>query len=279
MNPVTFSTLACPDWSREKIIAKAVEFGYQGIEWRGGIQGHVQPTMTSLEKRTLRKMSADAGQMALAVTTYTSFVSPLLEERQSNIDELKRYADLAAELGATYVRAFLGELTETINLDAALYENISACLNKASEYATSLGVRIAVEPHDDFARSPIVLPVLAQSHPDVLVIWDIGNAFAAGEDPNEGFELLKDRIAYVQVKDGVRSGDQWQLCTLGQGNVPLVQAFELLHQQNYKGAFSVEWEYAWHPELSPSEIALPAALQVVKGMLSEIRSGQKENLL
>jgi sugar phosphate isomerase/epimerase len=279
MNPVTFSTLACPAWSPKTIIAKAAEFGYEGIEWRGGPQGHVQPTMSSLEKRTLRKMSEDAGLSALAVTSYTSFVSPSVKERQSNIDELKHYADLAVELGAPYVRAFLGELTETIHLDAALYGNISACLNKASEYATSLGVRIAVEPHDDFARSSAVLSVLALSDPDVLVIWDIGNAFAAGEDPVEGFELLKDRIAYVQVKDGVRSGTHWQLCMLGQGNVPLVQAFELLHQQNYKGALSVEWEYAWHPELSPPEIALPAALQVVKGMLSEMRSGQKENLL
>ena len=90
---------------------------------------------------------------------------------------------------------------------------------------------------------------------------------------------MKDRIAYVQVKDGIRIGNHWQLCTLGQGNVPLAKAFELLFLQNYKGAFSVEWEYAWHPELSPPEIALPAALQVIKGMLSEIRSGQKENLL
>lgn len=224
-------------------------------------------------------MSDDAGLMALAVTTYTSFVSMLVEERQFNIDELKRYADLAAELGAMYVRAFLGELTEKINLDAVLYGNISACLNQASEYATTLGVRIAVEPHDDFALSSVVLPILTRSHHDVLVIWDIGNAFAAGEDPDEGFELLKDRIAYVQVKDGIRSGIHWQLCTMGQGNVPLTKAFELLFMQNYKGAFSIEWEYAWHPELTPPESALPAALQVVKGMLSEIRSGQKAKLL
>jgi hypothetical protein len=27
---------------------------------------------------------------------------------------------------------------------------------------------------------------------------------------------------------------------------------------------SVEWEYAWHPELDPPEIALPAALRTVR---------------
>jgi sugar phosphate isomerase/epimerase len=274
MNPITFSTLACPSWSIDTIIAKAAEFGYEGIEWRGGPQGHVQPTMPAQEKTTLRKMSADAGLTALAVTAYTSFVSPLAEERQSNVDELRRYAELATELGASYVRAFLGELPEGKDIDSSLYENISDCLNAASEYAISLGVRIAVEPHDNFTRSSVVSPLFDRdrSHPDLRVIWDLGNTFAAREDPHEGFELLKDRIAYVQVKDGLRQDSGWQLCAVGQGNVPLAEAFALLLDDGYQGAFSVEWEYAWHPELDPPEIALPATLQTVQGLLAAART-------
>jgi hypothetical protein len=30
----------------------------------------------------------------------------------------------------------------------------------------------------------------------------------------------------------------------------------------------VEWEYAWHPELAPPEVALPAALQTVRELLA-----------
>src|SRR5512147_1978095 len=109
MNPLTFSTLACPTWSIETVIKKAVQFGYEGLEWRGGPQGHVQLNMSASKKTMLRRMSKDAGLTTLAVTSYTSFVSPLADERQSNVDELRRYAYLAAELGAGYVRAFLGE--------------------------------------------------------------------------------------------------------------------------------------------------------------------------
>jgi sugar phosphate isomerase/epimerase len=79
---------------------------------------------------------------------------------------------------------------------------------------------------------------------------------------------LKDRLAYVQVKDGKRYGYKWQLCSLGHGNVPLDRAFELLLAHNYQGALSVEWEYAWHPELDPPEIALPPALQKVRKLLA-----------
>jgi sugar phosphate isomerase/epimerase len=272
MNPVSFSTLACPDWSIETIITKASEFGYDGIEWRGGPQGHVQPTMPAAQKATLQKRLMDTGLIAVAVTAYTSFVSPLAHERQSNLEELCRYADLAAELDAPYVRTFLGELPEGTPLDASLYEKISDCLHLASEYAESVGVNIAVEPHDDFVHSSTIVPLLTQvQQPSLRVIWDIGNAFAAGEDLEAGFALLKNRLAYVQVKDGRARAADWKLCPLGQGNVPLKKSFELLSAHNYEGALSIEWEYAWHPELDPPEIALPAALAAIRSLLTAVQ--------
>jgi sugar phosphate isomerase/epimerase len=265
MNPVSFSTLACPNWSIETIIAKASEFGYDGIEWRGGPQGHLQPTMPAAQKAVLQKKLMDTGLIAIAVTAYTTFVSPLAKERQANIQELQRYADLAAELDAPYVRTFLGELQEGTNPDSALYEKISDCLSVAADYASSVGVKIAVEPHDDFVRSSTIVPILTRvQHPALRVIWDIGNSFAAGDGLEEGFELLKNRIAYVQVKDGKGRGTEWQLCSLGQGDVALRQAFALLLAHGYEGALSVEWEYAWHPELDPPQVALPAALRTVR---------------
>ena len=269
MNPIAFSTLACPDWSIETVIARAVAFSYEGIEWRGGPDGHVRPGMPASQIDALQKASADAGVLAVAVTAYTSFVSRQMEERQANIDELRRYADLAAELDAPYVRAFLGELPNDVILDSSTYDNISDSLQIAAEYAESVGVKIAIEPHDDFVGSSTVVPILNRiQHSALRVIWDIGNTFAAGEDPAQGFEFLKDRLAYVQVKDGKRLETGWQLCMVGQGDVPLARAFDLLLANGYEGALSVEWEYAWHPELAPPEIALPAALQTVREVLT-----------
>ena len=267
MNPITFSTLACPNWTVEEVIARASRFGYDGIEWRGGPQGHIQPFASAEQKATLRQMSADAGLMALAVTAYTSFVSDNPEERQSNVDEVRRYADLSAELGAHYVRVFLGEPHPNTTPDVKTYENITDCLSRAAQHALSVGVGIAIEP---LGRSSAVAPVLDRTKSDSAlgVIWDIANAFADGEEPLAGFEVLKNRLTYVQVKDGKGRGADWQLCSLGQGNVPLAQAFELLLANGYQGALSVEWEYGWHPELDPPEVALPAALQTVRELLA-----------
>ncbi len=273
MNAITFSTLACPHWQIERIITRATEYGYDGIEWRGGPQGHVRPDMPAAQKALLQQRCSDAGLLSLAVTAYTSFVSDTATERQANVDELRRYADLAAEFGALYVRAFLGELPGDARLDTSIYEKISDCLQVALEYADAVGVRIALEPHDDFVRSSTIVPILSQVQTSALrVIWDIGNAFAAGEELPEGFKLLKDRLAYVQVKDGKGRALHWRLCALGEGEVPLGQVFELLVAAGYDGALSVEWEYAWHPELDPPEIALPAALRMVRESLRRVRT-------
>lgn len=265
-NLVTFSTLACPEWSSETVIAKAAEFGYDGIEWRGGPQGHVQPLLSSSARHALRRSIANAGLFALALTAYTSFVADDPAERAANVNELRLYADLAADLGARYVRAFVGKLPPGAR-PGALYGRIADCLEAAARHAESVGVMIAVEPHDDFVRSATIAPVLERvTHPALGVIWDIGNAFSVGEEPEDGYNLLGNRLAYVQVKDGTGQGSTWQLTSLGQGQVPLGRAFKRLLA--YAGAFSVEWERAWHPELDPPEVALPLALQTVRALLA-----------
>lgn len=269
MNPITFSTLACPDWKIQTVIEKAAEFGYDGIEWRGGGGGHVQPNMPISAKTVLRQACSDAGLLSLAVTAYTSFVSDSAKERQTNVEELRRYVDLAAELNAKYVRAFLGELPTGTTLDSSIYRRISDCLNTIVEYADRVGVKIAVEPHDNFVLSSDVAPLFPRAHPSLRVIWDIGNAFAAGEYPGEGFDLLRHHLAYVQIKDGKGRDPNWRLCPLGEGDVPIHRALGLLLATNYRGAFSVEWEYAWHPELDPPETALPAALRTVRKLLAD----------
>jgi hypothetical protein len=49
MNGIMFSTLACPGRQLETIISKTDEFGYEGIQWRGGPDKHVGLDMTSAQ--------------------------------------------------------------------------------------------------------------------------------------------------------------------------------------------------------------------------------------
>jgi sugar phosphate isomerase/epimerase len=246
---LAFSTLGCPEWSPDEIIERAARLGYDAIEWRGGPEGHVRTTWNQAERRALRERMADAGVTALALTAYGP--------------EVTAEVDLAADLGARFVRAFLAK-----PVDIAI-----TALARSVDRARSLGVGVAVEPHDDFVRADTVGPILASvDRPELGVVWDPANAWAAGDAPEHGIEVLGDRIRYVQLKDGVGRGEAWRLTSLGMGEVPLHTVIELLAARGPLPPLSLEWERAWHPELPSAEIAFGPALAYMRGLVEDVRA-------
>jgi sugar phosphate isomerase/epimerase len=267
MNPITFSTLGCPEWPRSTVVSEAAAMGFDGIEWRGGPDGHVNPTLPSAERAQLRHLTAEHGLFALAVSAYTTFVSESADERQANVDDLRHHIDLAADLGASYVRLFLGELEPGTTL-LSVYDRVVESLAQARPHAETAGVKLAIEPHDDFFRPHTVLPVLTRlTQPSIGIVWDIANTFAVGDDPATGYGLLGSRLFYVHVKDIIGRWPGRTLTLVGQGEVPLQAAFKLLLADGYTGAFSYEWEKAWYPELPTAEVAFPVALRAIRAML------------
>jgi sugar phosphate isomerase/epimerase len=267
-NPITFSTLGCPEWPRPTVVAQAAALGFDGIEWRGGPDGHVNPALPPAERTALRRLTADHGLFALAVSAYTAFVSDNPAERQANVDDLRRHVDLAADLGAPYVRLFLGELTPGVTLDS-VYDRIVACLAQAQPHAEAAGVGLAIEPHDDFFRPHTVVPVLQRlPRPSLGIVWDIANTYVVGDAPATGYALLGARLFYVHVKDVIGRWPDRTLKLVGEGEAPLADAFNLLLAGGYTGAFSYEWEKAWYPELPPAEVAFPVALRAIRALLA-----------
>jgi sugar phosphate isomerase/epimerase len=269
LSGITFSTLACPAWSVPSVIANARAFGYDGVEWRGGEAGHIKPQASAAERKDLRDRMRDANLFSAALTSYTAFVSPDAEQRAANVTMLKDYIDLAAEIEAKNVRVFLGELGPHQTMDE-VYPRVVECLKQCGEHAENAGVGLAVEHHDSFVNTSSIVPVLSRLPAVVGAVWDVANSYSVGQAPDEGLRDLENRILHVHVKDGVGQHDKWQLTNVGEGKVPLRRALELLRAQNYAGALSVEWEYAWHPELEPPERALPHSLRVVRQLVQEV---------
>jgi sugar phosphate isomerase/epimerase len=267
---IAFSTLACPEWTPDEVVSRAAVLGYDGIEWRGGTEGHVSTSWPPGLRARLRRAMADAGVAPLAVTAYTSFVTPHVGVRASHRDDLIRHLDLAADLGAPPVRAFVGIIEDATPM-TGLVDRACEALLPAADHAASIGVSIALEPHDDFVRAgDLALVLRAAVHPAIGAIWEIGNAWEVGEHPSEGGPILEPWIRYVQLKDGRGSGSSWRLTALGDGEVPLAPALALLAERGALPPLSVEWERAWHPELDPAEVALGPALATVRRLLAGV---------
>ncbi len=108
----------------------------------------------------------------------------------------------------------------------------------------------------------------------VGAVWDSHHPHRMAETPVETFRHIGSRLVLAQVKDARRDStreDGWQLVALGEGEVPVREMLAVLVQNGYRGAVSVEWERAWHPELAPAKVALPQHLEVLKRWLAELQ--------
>jgi L-ribulose-5-phosphate 3-epimerase len=90
----------------------------------------------------------------------------------------------------------------------------------------------------------------AVGHPALQAMWDPGNDFVSGGDPNaEGYEAVRGRICLVHVKDahvvdpatGLTAWDP-----VGKGEVGWRDQFDLLARDGYTGPLSLETH--WHPK-------------------------------
>jgi sugar phosphate isomerase/epimerase len=258
---VSFSTLACPDWTMPQIIATAAGEGYEGIELRV-VQGEDSlwklPVFSRKELASTKRALKDSALIISCLDTSCRFHSPDASERGRWITEGKRMADLAAELGAPGLRVF----GDTIQQGADRYSTqswIAESIRELAEITAAKGVEIWIENHGDFAGSVETAAILQQAaSPNTGVVWDPVNSFVATqEQPADGAAQLRLAIRHVHIKDLRRDRDGWKYVLAGEGAFPLHALKTVLQDLQYDRFLSFEWEKRWHPELADADIALP----------------------
>lgn len=269
MNPLVFSTLGCPAWSLEQAADVAVANGYDGIEIRV-LDGDIIPAdLSPAGQDRVRHTMHSRGLTIAGLGASTRFTATDPAERQANVDELRRYIQLANALETPLVRTFGGHVAEESTLDQAIdwvAQGIAAVVPDAERY----GVTVMLETHDAFCRGEEVARVLAQvDNPRFQAIWDVHHPYRMGESVEDTWNFIGARLGHVHLKDARRRDDGgWDLVLMGQGEVPNRAVIELLLGHGYTGAFSAEWEKKWHPEIEEPEIALPQHAEVLRGWLA-----------
>jgi len=250
---IAFSNLAAPGWTLDRTVAAAGELGYDGLELRLLDGEPIEPA--GLDPATRRTAGAALAEVTL-VSLDTSIELTRPFER-----ELEAALELAAEWGTSTVRVFGG--THDSPLD-----NIARRLEPGLDAAERLGITVALETHDGFARATRVAELLQRvDRPSLAALWDVHHPYRFGESPHDVVGALGSRIHLVHIKDAVRRGDDWQLVPLGEGDVPVRESIDALRLGGYDGWMTVEWEKRWHPELAEPEVALPRELATLRGWL------------
>lgn len=258
---LSFSTLGCPDWSFQQIIRFAKKNKYDGIELRGIQRELYLPNCpefsTPLRIRESRNMMEDKGLTCIGLGASTALHYSLSAERTKNIDEGKRFIDLAQELNCPNVRVFPNDIPKG-KQKSEIMDLISTGLLELADYAKGTNVKVLLESHGAFVSSEDLLKIMKRAeHPHVGLIWDIVNMWVkTKESPAKAYEALKDYIVHTHIKDMNFVDDKIVYKLLGRGESPVFEAINTLDQAGYKGFYSFEWEKLWQPKLEEPEIAI-----------------------
>ena len=264
-----FSTLGCPEWPLETIAQKAAVFGIDCVELRGGAKGHVNPGFTAERRRDVRRIFDDAGVGICCVTAYSQLSSPEESERAEQIDDMKRYVELAGDLGSPNVRIFFGSFPWYV-YRGRVYDYAAETLNTVAAELDS--VRVLVETHDSMSAGEDLEPLLARiDSPMIGVVWDMAHTNREGEPLERSWEILGRPGSPRPCEGRVprRATDTRAPDPRGEGVVPLVQVRDLLRANDFQGSICLEWERAHHPEMPPLEEALPAFTRLFQGGTNE----------
>ena len=257
---LSFSTLGCPDWPFEKIVAFAAENDYRGIEIRG-IQKQMDLTKckefsTTQNIASTMKLMNDKNLRFVDLGSSAEMHHSDAVERKSNLDEARRFIDLAQQLSCPYIRVFPNKLPKD-NREATI-DLIVKGLQEAGDHAKGTNVMVLMETHGEVVESAVIKQIMETvNHPKVGLVWDITNMWTiTREPPAQVYALLKNYIHHTHIKDAKLVDGTPQYKLMGQGEVPIFEAIDILQKGGYKGFYSFEWEKLWHPEIDEPEIAL-----------------------
>jgi len=266
---LSFSSLGCPDWTWDEIVNFAAAHGYTGIELRG-IKRELDLTkckeFSSADniKSTVIQLQ-DKGLQLVDLGSSCNLHIADAAERKKNLDEAKKFIDLAQEVNCPYIRVFPNNLPKE-GKEAAI-ELITKGLVELGDYAKNTNVTVLMETHGDVVHVADIEKVITQATgPHTGLVWDVANMWTiTQEPPTVVYNTLKKYIKHTHIKDAkLLPAGKLEYALLGKGEVPIFEAIDLLAKDGYKGYYSFEWEKLWHPEIAAPEIALadyPIAMQ------------------
>jgi len=266
---IAYTTLSCPNWSWEKILSETTRLEYDGIEIRG-MEGEMflpkaRPFLPENLEKTLEQIHEKQIKI-IALNTSCQFHE--LDKFDYFIAEGKAHIDLAQKLGVSYIRIFGNKVPDPSRKEEMITQ-ISRGVQELCDYGLQRNVRILLETHGDFSDLDNMMPVLEKvTGANLGVLWDMEHTYKTYGTIIEPFiERIFPYIEHVHVKDTKKVDGKFQLCFIGEGEVPIQNNIELLKKYGYTGYLSMEWEKKWHPELEEPEVVLPAFIQYIRAFL------------
>ena len=270
---ISFSTLACPDFSWTEIYSMAKDVGFNGIEIRG-----IGDEINAVKAKPFRNDKindtiAKLNKLNLEIPCLSCGACLKFADRQDeNIEEIRQYIDLAAKLETPYIRV-LGDLSPEPDGDVD-DAYVAFVLKEVCAYAEEKGVTLLVETngvYSDTARLKKLLDAVGSKA--VGALWDLHHPYRyMNESAAVTTENLGEYIRFVHVKDSAIEDGKLVYKLMGEGDMPLHEMFAALQKIGYIGYVSLEWVKRWSNNLYAAGIVFPQFARYMKPYIIAERS-------
>ncbi len=190
------------DWDVETVIKNCTAAGFQGVELRTTHAHKVEVNLTPDQRATVRKRFADSKVELYGLGSAFDYHTPDATKLRADIEATKEYIVLAKDVGASGVKVRPNGLPKEVPVEKTL-EQIGRSLRELGEFAAQHGQMIRVEVH---GAGTSLLPHMrtimdVADHRHVGVCWNSNQTDLEGEGFEHGFNLVKNRIVEVHMRD------------------------------------------------------------------------------
>ena len=255
---ISFSTIACPDYSWVDIYSMAKDLGFDGIEIRGMGDDFAaykaMPFTEANRPKTMAKLKA----LNIEIPCLSSGCCLKFKEKEAEtIAELTEYCKLAQQINAPYIRV-LADLEAAPNGEVD-DSYVAEQLKKLAPIAAQYDVTLLVETNGVYSDTHRLRALLdsVNSH-KIAALWDMHHPYRfAGESPEQTVANLGELIKYVHIKDSVMENGKVVYKMMGEGDLPIQKMIEALQSIQYTGYVSLEWVKLWMPNLLDAGVVFP----------------------
>ena len=223
------------NWDLETLIQKLEAAKFEAVELRTQHKHGVEPSLSKDARQKVRERFARAKLRLLSLGSTCEFQSPDAAVRQKNVEECKRFIELAHDIGAYGVKVRPNTFPPSVPHETTI-QRIGEALRECGEFGQRWGVEVWLEVHGRETQNPpnIHAMLKAANHKAVGACWNSNPTDVVDGSVRQSFELLRPYLLSCHINELTSSYpwrelftlmrktgyDRWTLCEVQESKEP-----------------------------------------------------------
>jgi sugar phosphate isomerase/epimerase len=198
-------------WDIDTIIRNCERTGFEGVELRTTHKHGVEISLSKARRAEVKERFAGSRVRLVSLGTTCEYESPDAAVVEKNIEQTRRWCELAQDLGCLGVKVRPNGFPPNVPQEKTL-DQIGHALGKCGDAARDAGVEIWLEVHGEGTRLPpkIHRILTVANHAAVGACWNSNPTDVEGGFIQKNFDLLKPWIKSCHINDLERKAYPWR---------------------------------------------------------------------